>query len=161
MSTCMPQMRTRSEGLRNTTQSSCTKSSAVSTKFSNINAHGNNPSLKQETSFRIIFDNVNGLPPDMGCCLASWKYKHLRHMISRFQADAVCLVEKQINPALAPHTFSIKDKLFSNKESVTMLSHNKQEYLGMRQQCGVFTGIIGQTTSIAMSTGSDPTGIGR
>ena len=42
-----------------------------------------------------------------------------------------------------------------------MLSHNKQEHLGMRQQGRVFTGVIGQTTSTAMSTGSDPTGLGR
>ena len=82
-------------------------------------------------------------------------------MLSRFQADAVCLVETQMNPALTPCTFSIRDKLFGNKELVTTLLHNKQEHLGMRQQGGVFTGVIGQTTSTAMPTGSGLTGLRR
>ena len=49
-----------------------------------------------------------------------------------FQVDAVCLAETQINPALVPYTFLIRDKLFRNKESVSILTNNKQEYLGAR-----------------------------
>ena len=64
-------------------------------------------------------------------------------MISRFQVDAVYLAKTQINPALILYTFSIRDKLFKDKESVTILSYNKQEHLGMKQQGEVFTGIIG------------------
>ena len=82
-------------------------------------------------------------------------------MIARFQIDAISLVETQINPALLPCTFSIRNKLFKDKESVTMLSHNKQEHIGMRQQGGVFTGIISQATSCTISTGSDAEGLGR
>ena len=73
----------------------------------------------------------------------------------------MCLAETQINPALTLYTFSIRDKIFKDKESITILSHNKQELLGMRQQGSVFTGIIGQATCTTMSTGSDPTGLGR
>ena len=82
-------------------------------------------------------------------------------MISRFQVDAVCLAETQINPALVPYTFSIRDKLFRNKESVSILANNKQEHLGARQQGGVFTGITGSASSVVISLGTDPTGLGR
>ena len=161
MSTYEPQMRTRSEGRQNTAQSSCTKSRAVSNKLNNIETYGDKLTLKQDNSFRLLFENVNGLPPDMGYCASSWKYKRLRHMISRFQVDAISLAETQINPALLPHTFSIRNKLFKDRESVAILSHNKQEHIGMRQQGGVFTGITGPTTCTAISTGSDTEGIGR
>ena len=86
--------------------------------------------MKKEDSFCLIFENVNGLPP--------WKYKRLQHMIARFQIDAISLVETQINPALLPYAFSIRNKLFKDKESATTLSHNRQEHIGMRQQGGVF-----------------------
>ena len=82
-------------------------------------------------------------------------------MISRFQADAISLAEMQINPALLPHTFSIRNKLFKDRESVAILSHNKQEHIGMRQHGGVFTGIAGPTTCAAILTGSDTEGLGR
>ena len=147
MSACNSQMGTRSEGQRNTAQSSCAKSSAVSKKFKDIKTHGNKLTMKKEDSFRLIFENVNGLPPDMGYCSSSWKYKRLQHMIARFQIDAISLVETQINPALLPHAFSIRNKLFKDNESATILSHNRQEHTGMRQQGGVFAGVIGQATS--------------
>ena len=73
----------------------------------------------------------------------------------------VCLAETQINSALVPYTFLIRDKLFRNKESVSILTNNKQEYLGARQQGGVFTGITGSASSVAISSGTDSTGLGR
>ena len=66
--------------------------------------------------------------------LILWKYKHLQHMISRFQVNAIYLVETQINSPLTLYTFSIRDKLFRNKEYITMLLHNKQELLGIRKK---------------------------
>ena len=165
----IPQMETRSKVLGNIAQSSCTKRYANSNytnsfknknKFNNIETYGSKLTLKQDDSFRLLFENVNGLPPDMGYYPSSLKYNRLRNLISRFQADAVCLAETQINPALTPCTFSIRDKIFKDKESITILSHNKQELLGMRQQGGVFTRIIGQAMYTTMSTGSDPTGLG-
>ena len=161
MSANEPQMGTRYEVMRNTAQISCTKSSAVSKKIKDIKTHGSKLTMKKEDSFRLIFENVNGLPPDMGCCSSSWKYERLQHMIARFQIDAISLVETQINPALLPYAFSIRNKLFKDKESATILSHNRQEHIGMRQQGGVFTGVIGQATSCAISTGSDAEGLGR
>ena len=127
-------MGTQSEILRNTAQSSCIKRSAVSNKFNNfknknkfnnIETYGSKLTLKQDDSFCLLFENVNRLPPDMGYCSLSWKYKRLQHIISRFQVDAVCLAETQINPALILYTFSIRDKLFKDKESITILSYNK------------------------------------
>ena len=82
-------------------------------------------------------------------------------MISRFQVDAVCLAETQINPALTQYIFSIRDKLFKDKESVSILSHNKQEHLGMRQQRRVFTGIIDQIICATLSTDSNSTELRR
>ena len=82
-------------------------------------------------------------------------------MILRFQVDAVCLAKTQINPALVPYTFSIRDKLFRNKDSVSILANNKQEHLGTRQQGGVFTGITGSASYVAMLSGTDPTGLER
>ena len=62
----MPQLRNRYEGLRNTAQSSCAKSRTVSKKFTNIKTYRDKLTLKQENSFRLLFENFNGLPPDMG-----------------------------------------------------------------------------------------------
>ena len=104
---------------------------------------------------------MNGLPPDMGYYASSWKYKRLQHLISKFQVNAVYLAKTQINPAIVPYTFSIRDKLFRNKESVSILANNKQERLGARQQGGVFTGITGSALSVAILSGADPTGLGR
>ena len=161
MSAYNSQMRTRSGRQRNSAQSSCTyKRSAVS-KFNNIITYGSKLSHKQDDTFRLLFENVNGLPPDMGYCNTSWKYKRLKNLTSRLQVDAMCLAETQINPALVPYTFSIRDKLFQQKESVSILTNNKQEHLGMRQQGGVFTGIIGPASGVAIASGSDHTGLGR
>ena len=73
-------MGTQSEILRNTVQSSYIKRSAVSNhfnifknknKFNNIKTYSSKLTLKQDDSFCILFENVNGLPPDMGYCSSS------------------------------------------------------------------------------------------
>ena len=46
-------------------------------------------------------------------------------MISKFQVDAVFLAETQINPALVLYVFSMRDKLFKEKESISILVNNK------------------------------------
>ena len=79
----------------------------------------------------------------MGYSTTSLKYKRPHCMMSRFQIDAVCLVKTQINPSLRLCTFSTRNKLFKNKESVSILLQNKQELLGMRQQDRASVGIIG------------------
>ena len=45
-------------------------------------------------------------------------------MISRFQVNAAYLAQTQINPALVPYTFSIRDKLLKEKESVSILRND-------------------------------------
>ena len=86
MSAYIPQMGTRSEVLGNTAQSSCTKRCADSNytngfknknKFNNIETYGSKLTLKQKDSFCLLFENVNGLPPNMGYCPSSWKYNKL------------------------------------------------------------------------------------
>ena len=81
-------MGTRSEVLRNTAQSSCAKSRAVSNKFNDfknknkfniIKTYGSKLTLKQDDLFCLLFENVNGLPPDMEYCSSSWKYKKLQY----------------------------------------------------------------------------------
>ena len=85
-------MGTRSEVWRNIAQSSCTKRCAVSNSrnsyknkdnfnnkstygnkpsFNNIKTYGSKLSLKQDHTFRLFFENVNGIPPDMGYCASS------------------------------------------------------------------------------------------
>ena len=161
MSRNEPQMRTRSEVERNTAQSSCAyKRSAVS-KFNNIKTYGSKLALKEENAFRLFFENVNGLPPDMGYCNSSCKHNRLRNLTSRLQVDAVCLAETQINPALVPCTFSMRNKIFRQKESVSILTNNKQEHLGMRQQGGIFTGAMDLMSGVAIASGSDHTRLGR
>ena len=82
----MPQIGTRSEVLRNIAQSSCTKSHTISNKFNNfknknkfnnIKTYGSKLTLKQDDSFCLLFENVNGLSLDMGYYSSSWKYKRL------------------------------------------------------------------------------------
>ena len=136
MIACNSQMRTRSERLRNTAQSSCAHKSSAVSKFNNINTYGSKLSQKKDNIFRLMFENANGLPPDMGYCNSSWKHNRLRNIFSRLQVDAACLAETQVNPVLVPSTFSIRNKLFQQKESVSILSNNNQENLGMRQQGG-------------------------
>ena len=84
MSAYIPQIGTRSEVLRNTAQSSFTKSHAISNKFNNfknknkfnnIKMYSSKLTLKQDDSFRLLFENVNRLPPNMEYYLSSWKYK--------------------------------------------------------------------------------------
>ena len=65
MSANEPQMRTLSEVERNTAQSSCTKSSTISKKLKDIKTCRNKLTNKKEDLFRLIFENVNGLPLDM------------------------------------------------------------------------------------------------
>ena len=161
MSRNEPQMRTRSEVERNTAQSSCAYERSAVSKFNNIKTYGSKLALKEENTFRLFFENVNGLPPDMGYCNSSWKCNRLRNLTSRLQVDAVCLAETQINPALVPCTFSMRNKIFRQKESVSILTNNKQEHLGMRQQGGIFTGAMGLMSGVAVASGSDHTGLGR
>lgn len=97
----------------------------------------------------------------MGCCSSSWKHNRLRNLTSRLQVDAVCLAETQINPALLPCAFSMRNKIFHQKESVSILTNNKQEHLGMRQQGGIFTGAMGLISGVTVASGSDHTGLGR
>ena len=157
MLACNSQMRTRSERQRNTAQSSCTyKRSAVS-KFNNIKTYGSKLTAKEDNTFRLFFENINGLPPDMGYCNSSWKYNRLRNLTSRLQVDAVCLAETQINPVLAPYAFSIRDKIFQQRDSMSILTNNNQEHLGMRQQRDIFMGVVGSTSGVVIASGSDPT----
>ena len=67
----------------------------------------------------------------------------------------------EIIPVLVPHTFSIRDKLFKGKESISMLTNNKQEYLGMRQHCRAFLGIISLASCTTVLTESDPEGLDK
>ena len=53
-------------------------------------------------------------------------------MHSRFQADILNLVEIEINPDLTPYAFSLANKILNNQSSVSMLSNNANELLGMR-----------------------------
>ena len=134
------------------------ESSAV-LKFNNIKICGSKLSIKLDNTFRLLFENVNGLPPDVGYCNLSWKHGRLRHVISRFQVDAAYLAETQINLALALCTFSMRDRIFKNKELVSILTNNKQEYLEIRKQGGVFTVITGLASCAATLTESDPLGL--
>ena len=161
MSSNNPQMWTRSEGTGNTAQSPCTKSSAVSCKFNDIQTIGNALKVKSDGSVRLYFDNVNGLSPDLGYSKISWKYGCLRHVFHRLQVDVIILVETQLNLDLTTKTFSLRDKLFQKRTAVSIASHNKHELLGKRQQGGVFTGIMGFLTNTVVATGSDSTSLGR
>ena len=161
MSAHKPQMGTRSEDIWNTAQSSRVKSSAVSQKFSEINTYGNKLKLKNDNSFRLMFENANSIPPIIGYFPTSWKYKRLRCIHNRFQVDVLNLVETQINPILAPHTFSMKKKILQGKGSVSIKFNNSNELLGMRQQGAVFTCASSKLTKTVTETLSDVTGLGR
>ena len=61
-----PQIGTQSENTGKTAQSPCAKRSAISHKFSETHAYGNKIKLKNDNSFRLMFENANGLHPNMG-----------------------------------------------------------------------------------------------
>ena len=92
-------------------------------KFNNIKIKGDKFTLKQENTFFLVFENVNGLPLDIEYRLASRKHKRLQCTLCRFQVDAISLVETQINLALLPHAFSIRDK--SQQQFSLTISKNK------------------------------------
>ena len=125
-------MRTQSGVGGNTAQSPCTKSSAISYKFKDIKPFRNKLTSKTDDSLRLLFKNINGIPPDMGYCPSLWKYKRLKYMQSRFQADILNLVEIQINSNLTRYTFSLSNKLLNNQNPVSILSNNINKLLGMR-----------------------------
>ena len=76
-------------------------------------------------------------------------------MISRFQVDAISLAETQMKLALLLHTFSIRNKMFKDRELVEILTYNRQEHIETRHQGRVFIGIIGSTTCATVSTCSN------
>ena len=80
MSSNNPQMGTRSEGMGNTAQSPCTKSSTVSHTFNDIKTFGNALQVKSEGSVRLFFENVNFLSPELGYSRTSWKYGCMCHI---------------------------------------------------------------------------------
>ena len=90
-------MRTQSGAHGNTVQSPCAKSGAISFKVADIDAFGNKLVIKPDWTIRLLFENVNGLSPDLGYGNISWKYRRLQHVCSRLQVDAMSLVETQLN----------------------------------------------------------------
>ena len=54
-----------------------------------------------------------------------------------------------------PCTFSTRDKLFKEKEFTSILTSNKEKYLGIRQEGGIFTRITSLASYIAISTESN------
>ena len=114
-------------------QSPCAKSSTVLFKFKDIKTFGNKLIFKTDNSLRLLFKNINNIPLDIGYYSSLWKYKYLKYIHSRFQADILNLVEIQINPDLTPYTFSLVNKILNNQNLVSILSNNTNELLGMRQ----------------------------
>ena len=54
-------------------------------------------------------------------------------MQSRFQVDAIYLVEIQINLELVTYIFLMRDKILQEKKSIAIISNNSNKLLGMRQ----------------------------
>ena len=75
MSAYEPHIGARSEVTGRTAQSPRVKRSTVSHEFSETNACGIKLKLKDDNYFRLILENTNDLPPNMGHCLDSWKHK--------------------------------------------------------------------------------------
>ena len=67
----------------------------------------------------------------------------------------------QINPAITLCTFSIKNKLYKDKEAISILTHNKNELIGSRQYGGVHIEAIESIVKMIIATGLDLTGLGR
>ena len=66
-------MGNRSEDAGNTVQSPYANSSDVLCEFSETNTHGNKLTLKDNNSLRLMFENKNDVPLNMGYCLTSLK----------------------------------------------------------------------------------------
>ena len=82
-------------------------------------------------------------------------------MILVLQIDTYYLVETQTNLSLIPHAFSMRNRLFEEKELVTMLPNNKSEHLGMRHNDRLFKGIICLASCMGTPLGSNNTRLGR
>ena len=67
---------------------------------------GNKNIIKEDKTCRLLLENRNRLLTNKSYCATSWKYKILHYIILRFQIDAACLAEIEINLSLTPSAFS-------------------------------------------------------
>ena len=58
-------------------------------------------------------------------------------------------------------TFLIRDRLHEDKESISVLTYNKNELIDSRQQRGVHADAVELLTKIVVAVGSDSVGLER
>ena len=71
------------------------------------------------------------------------------------------LKETRINLDLLHQAHVTPDNLFHGNNHFSIMSHNKQELIGSRQQGGVLTSAKGEISELLTESGCDPSGLGR
>ena len=108
-----------------------------------IKTHGNDLALKLDDVIRMCFENSNGLPTSKSVCHSD-KVNTIRLLWKKLNADSISLVETQIKPSFLTNKDSLHTTMFKNQPVTSMISNNKNELTGRRQQGGVMVAVKGE-----------------
>jgi len=78
----------------------------------------------------------------------------------RLKINIVSLNETQINLDLLHQSNTVVNNLFQDKDHFTIISYNKRELIGARQQGRVLTSIKGDYAKLITKAGSNSSGLG-
>lgn len=91
----------------------------------------------------------------------SCKYRRLRRLCARLEANLIDLIETKINPSLLSRTSDFKDNLFRLPIHHAIFANNLNEVLGVKQQGGVLSSARGETASFCIGSGTNTLKLGR
>ena len=128
--------------------------------MSDIPVFDDNLVSKNNNTFRILFENADGLPAS-GNSNCNWKYKKLNRKIQQLGIDTICLAETQINWDLVDPKFNLPQHIDRTTPTLFSQACNYNKRFSARQQGG--TAVIYKHTlsSIMVTTDEYPTNLGR
>ena len=129
-------------------------------KLSEIPVFGDKLVSKNNNTFRILFENADGLPAS-GNSNCTWKYKKLNRTIQQLGIDAICLAETQINWNLVDPKFNLSQHIDRTTPTIFSQACNSNEKFTARQQGGTAVIYKHSLSSLVVTTDKDPTNLGR
>ena len=75
--------------------------------------------------------------------------------------DLISITKIQVNPILLDSSYNLPESLFQSELYVARLSNNSRELIGKRQQGRVLSVVRGNLCSLATTSESDLSGLGR
>ena len=131
------------------------------TLISKISTVRSNFLSKSDSVFYIFYKNINGLSANQNSWRFSYKYQTLRWLWQVFDPNLIAIIETQLNPALLDSSYNILESLFQSDLYIACLSNNNKELISKRQQSGILSIVRGELCSLAQSSDSYTSGLGR